>query len=56
MSTLLAMPGWSAVQLKLITKALPSPKRFRSIMLEAEGTAASSGHPGDWRYKDVQYD
>jgi hypothetical protein len=56
-SILLGMPHWSAVQLKMITKALPPPsKRLRSIMLEAEGTAASSTHPGDWRYKDFSYD
>lgn len=55
MAVLLGMP-WSQVQLKMIAKAFPPPKRLRTIMLEAEGTAASSTHPGDWRYKDVQYD
>lgn len=47
---------WSEVQLKMITKALPPTTRYRGIMLAAEGTAASSSHPGDWRFKDFSYD
>jgi hypothetical protein len=48
--------GPPQVQQKMIAKSFTSPGRFRSILLTAEGTAASSSHPGDWRYKDVQYD
>lgn len=47
---------WSPVQLKMIGKAFSTPTRLRSIMLQAEGTSASSTHPGDWRYKDFSYD
>lgn len=56
LTLILNMPSWSEVQLKMITKALPPTNRLRGIMLAAEGTAASSSHPGDWRFKDFQYD
>ena len=55
-TALLLEMQWTPVQQKLLAKALPTSKRLRSIMLEAEGVAASSTHPGDWRYKNVQYD
>jgi len=52
---LLRMP-WSQVQMKMISKAVAAPERLRSLMLAAEGTAVASSHPGDWRYRDFQYD
>eukprot|EP00195_Chlamydomonas_chlamydogama_P004184 CAMPEP_0202922934 /NCGR_PEP_ID=MMETSP1392-20130828/78183_1 /ASSEMBLY_ACC=CAM_ASM_000868 /TAXON_ID=225041 /ORGANISM="Chlamydomonas chlamydogama, Strain SAG 11-48b" /LENGTH=278 /DNA_ID=CAMNT_0049616589 /DNA_START=278 /DNA_END=1115 /DNA_ORIENTATION=- len=55
MGILLSMK-WSAVQLKLVSKAFPPPRRYASIMKEVEGMAAASTHPGDWRYRDFQYD
>jgi hypothetical protein len=37
-------------------KALPVPFKYSDLMLDAEGTAAASVHPGDWRYRDFDYE
>lgn len=46
---------WTPVQERLLAKALPVPFKYSDIMMEAEGVAAASTHPGDWRYKDFDY-
>jgi hypothetical protein len=43
-------------QEKLLAKALPKPFRFNDILRNAEGVAASSSHPGDWRFRDFDYE
>jgi hypothetical protein len=47
---------WSPVQQRLLQKVLPVPKRFNNIMMEVEGMAAASTHPGDWRFKNFDYE
>jgi len=47
---------WTPVQKKLIAKALPSPRRFGDVLKEIEGVAAASTHPGDWRYRNFDYE
>ncbi|KAL6751171.1 hypothetical protein V8C86DRAFT_2784137 [Haematococcus lacustris] len=54
-ATLLSM-SWSPVQRKLISKALPSPRRYAAILKEIEGASAASSHPGDWRYRNFDYE
>jgi hypothetical protein len=41
---------------QLLIKALPLPPRFNDLMLVAEGRTAASTHPGDWRYRDFDYE
>jgi hypothetical protein len=48
--------NWSPVQQRILRMALPVPVKYNDIMLEVEGVAAGSSHPGDWRYKDFDYD
>lgn len=48
--------GWTPVQRRLLARALPKPSKYNHIMLEAEGMAAASTHPGDWRYKGFDYE
>lgn len=50
------MRRWSPVEEKLLAKALPKPFRFDEILRDTEGVAASSTHPGDWRFRDFDYD
>jgi len=50
------MRRWSPVQEKLLAKALPKPFRFSERLRSVEGAAASSIHPGDWRFKDYDYE
>lgn len=47
---------WNDVAKKIITKSLPAPRRFGYILKEIEGVSAASTHPGDWRYKDFDYE
>lgn len=47
---------WSPVQQRLLQKVLPVPFKFNSIMMGVEGMAAASTHPGDWRYKNFDYE
>ncbi|KAI8470342.1 MAG: hypothetical protein J3K34DRAFT_262116 [Monoraphidium minutum] len=47
---------WSPVQEKLLSKALPKPFVFNEILRNTEGVAASSTHPGDWRFRDFDYE
>jgi hypothetical protein len=47
---------WSPVQQRLLQKALPVPFKFNDIMMDVEGMAAASTHPGDWRYANFDYD
>lgn len=51
----LSMP-WKTLERKLVMKALPTPKRFNNLMMDAEGLAAASTHPGDWRYQNFDYE
>lgn len=53
--TVLKQP-WSPVQQRLLQKVLPVPAKFSSIMMEVEGVAAASTHPGDWRFRDFDYE
>jgi hypothetical protein len=50
------MKRWAPAQEKLLARALPKPFRFNDILRDAEGVAASSTHPGDWRFRDFDYD
>lgn len=54
--TALSMRKWTPVQEKLIQKAVPKPNRFVDILRLTEGVAASSTHPGDWRFRDFDYE
>lgn len=54
--TALKMRDWPPVQAKLLARAVPKPNRFVDIMRDTEGVAASSTHPGDWRFRDFDYD
>jgi hypothetical protein len=47
---------WSPVQQRLLQKVLPVPFKFNNIMMNVEGMAAASTHPGDWRYKNFDYE
>jgi hypothetical protein len=47
---------WSPVQQRLLQKVLPVPGKFNNIMMEVEGMAAASTHPGDWRYQNFDYE
>lgn len=47
---------WSPVQQRLLQKVLPVPFKFNDIMMDVEGMAAASTHPGDWRYKNFDYE
>ncbi len=47
---------WSPVQQRLLQKVLPVPFKFNDIMMDVEGMAAASTHPGDWRYKQFDYE
>jgi hypothetical protein len=47
---------WSPVQQRLLQKVLPVPFKFADIMMDVEGVAAASTHPGDWRYANFDYD
>jgi hypothetical protein len=47
---------WSPVQQRLLQKVLPVPFKFSDIMMDVEGVAAASTHPGDWRYANFDYD
>lgn len=40
----------------ILYRSLPVPFKYSDIMLDAEGTAAASVHPGDWRYRDFDYE
>ncbi|GLI71161.1 hypothetical protein VaNZ11_016227 [Volvox africanus] len=55
LATALQMP-WSALQRKLLGRALPAPPGWGSVLRELEGVAAASSHPGDWRYRDFDYE
>lgn len=48
-------PAPPTPQEKLLAKVLPKPFRFNDILRDTEGIAASSGHPGDWRFKGFDY-
>jgi hypothetical protein len=48
--------GWPPVARKLLVKSLPVPGKFNDLMLVAEGRTAASTHPGDWRYRDFDYE
>jgi hypothetical protein len=52
----LKRPWLDAPLKKVLYKALPVPFKYSDIMLDAEGTAAASVHPGDWRYRDFDYE
>lgn len=43
-------------QEKLLAKAVPKPSRFTDILRDTEGVAASSTHPGDWRFRGYDYE
>lgn len=47
---------WSPVQQRMLMKALPVPFKYADYLMTAEGMAAASTHPGDWRYKDFDYE
>ncbi len=47
---------WSPVQEQLLKRALPVSFKYSNIMLEIEGVSAASTHPGDWRYRDFDYE
>ena len=48
---------WTPLQQKLLARALPMPThRFDIIMKNLEGASAGSVHPGDWRFKDFDYE
>jgi hypothetical protein len=47
---------YSPVQQKILRMALPVPFKFNDIMMEVEGVAAASTHPGDWRYLNFDYE
>ncbi|KAF8072415.1 hypothetical protein HT031_000074 [Scenedesmus sp. PABB004] len=47
---------WSPVQQRLLQRALPVPFKWSDIMMDVEGVAAASTHPGDWRYANFDYD
>lgn len=47
---------WSPVQQRLLQKVLPVPFKFSNIMMEVEGMAAASTHPGDWRHLQETYE
>lgn len=48
--------SWSPVQQRMLMKAMPIPFKYNSILMDIEGTAAASTHPGDWRYRDYDYE
>ena len=52
----LRLRKWTPVQEKLLAKAVPKPGRFTDILRNTEGVAASSTHPGDWRFRDFDYE
>jgi len=52
---LLDMP-WTTLQRKLVGKAFPTPRSYSMMVKEMEGVAAASTHPGDWRYRNFDYD
>eukprot|EP00879_Flechtneria_rotunda_P004926 GHRR01005200.1.p1 GENE.GHRR01005200.1~~GHRR01005200.1.p1 ORF type:complete len:343 (+),score=79.96 GHRR01005200.1:167-1195(+) len=47
---------WTPVQQRLLQKVLPVPFKFNDIMMDVEGVAAASTHPGDWRYRNFDYE
>jgi hypothetical protein len=52
----LKQPRWTDVQRRLLARALPVPFDFTNLMMTAEGTAAASNHPGDWRFQNFDYE
>ncbi|KAG2488078.1 hypothetical protein HYH03_013381 [Edaphochlamys debaryana] len=55
LATCLQLPT-QPLQRKLLAKALPAPPGWGDVLRELEGTAAASTHPGDWRYKNFDYE
>ncbi|GLC45969.1 hypothetical protein PLESTB_001624500 [Pleodorina starrii] len=55
LATALQLP-WSPLQRKLLSRALPAPPGWGGVLRELEGVAAASTHPGDWRYRDFDYE
>ncbi|EFJ49070.1 hypothetical protein VOLCADRAFT_104506 [Volvox carteri f. nagariensis] len=55
LATALQLP-WSPLQRKLLGRALPAPPGLGGVLRELEGVAAASTHPGDWRYRDFDYE
>ncbi|KXZ43417.1 hypothetical protein GPECTOR_91g571 [Gonium pectorale] len=47
---------WPPLQKKLLARALPAPPGWGDVLRELEGVAAASSHPGDWRYRDFDYE
>ena len=47
---------WTPVQRKLLFKAFRSPTKYPDILKNMEGVSAGSLHPGDWRFKDFDYE
>ncbi|GFR49753.1 hypothetical protein Agub_g11911 [Astrephomene gubernaculifera] len=54
-ATALQLP-WSPLQRKLLATSLPLPPGWGEVLRGVEGAAAASTHPGDWRFKDFDYD
>ncbi|KAG2430982.1 hypothetical protein HYH02_013515 [Chlamydomonas schloesseri] len=55
LATALSKP-WPPLARKLLGRALPAPPGWGDVLREVEGVAAASSHPGDWRYKDFDYE
>ncbi|PNW79540.1 hypothetical protein CHLRE_08g358548v5 [Chlamydomonas reinhardtii] len=55
LATALSLP-WPPLARKLLGRAVPPPPGWGDFLREVEGAAAASGHPGDWRYKDFDYE
>jgi hypothetical protein len=56
MAAALQRPWLTPPLKKVLYRSLPVPFKYSDIMLDAEGTAAASVHPGDWRYRDFDYE
>lgn len=47
---------WTDIELAALKKCFPRDMRKSELLLNAGAKAAGSTHPGDWRYKDFQYE
>ncbi|KAG2424463.1 hypothetical protein HXX76_014515 [Chlamydomonas incerta] len=55
LATALSLP-WPPLARKLIGRAVPAPPGWGDVLRVVEGAAAASSHPGDWRYRDFDYE
>jgi hypothetical protein len=47
---------WPPLAKKLLARALPAPPGWLGELRKLEGVASASTHPGDWRFRDFDYE